>query len=296
MSLLTRANQIKNETVAKANTADRVGGLLADMIVPDLVYIKTKADFPTAVDGVITLEAGKTYVITTTVDLTGDRLVAGGVCNILGLSSETSFLTSTGLDVGTAFISSAYTLVIESISIKDVGTGVSIDGTARSIALDWKAVNFVNVTNVGVINKCENFIFVTGAFLQSKGLRFTGETGTIGIFNSLFHGGSGAGNIIEIASTATILRRFRVIYSSFIAISPIVAIQVSPDATIPTEGYILDTVNFSGGGTYTGGVTFDSNQALFISCVGITNTTAIANIYIQNNEVETLKSMHVTLY
>ena len=254
------------------------------------VVVDFKSDFPDPVNGVITLEADKTYIVTTTVDLTGDRLVAGGICNLLGLSSETSFLTSTGLGADVPLITSNYTIVIESISIKDVGTGINIDGTVRSIALDWKAVNFVDVAIVGTINTCENFIYDTGAFLGAKGLKFTGTIGTVGMFNSLFSGGAGAGNIIELDANAILTRRFRIIYSSFLAHAPSVAIHVSADATIPIEGYILDTVNFAGGGTYTGGVTFDSDQALFVNCIGITNTTAIANLYIKNSAVETIVS------
>jgi hypothetical protein len=253
----------------------------------DVIYVSSKSDFPTPVSNVITLLAGKTYVLTTSVDLLGDRIVAGGVCNLFGLSSETSFLTSTGLGASTPLITSIYTIVIERISFKDVGTCFSIDGNTNLVALDWKAVNFINIPNVGVVNKCDNFIFDTGSFLGSQGLRFTGTIGTIGLNNSLFRGIGTAGNIIELDASCVITRRFRIIYSSIIAFSSTVGINVNASATIPTESYILDTINFSGGGTYISGLNHESNKTLFTNCVGIQNTASRGFMFMVNNGTDT---------
>lgn len=249
--------------------------------------INTKADFPAAVGGVITLEANKTYVITDTVDLLGDRIECGGVVNLFGLSSETSFLTSTGLGVGVPLITTLYTIVLEKISFKDVGTCLSIDGNTNLVALDWKAVNFINIPNVGVINTCDNFIFDTGAFLGAQGLRLTGTIGTAALNNSLFRGLGSAGNIIELDENCIITRRFRIIYSSIVAFGSTVGVNVNASATIPIEGFILDTVNFSGGSTYLGGLTYQSEKSLFVNCVGTINTTAIGNMYMKLNTTAT---------
>jgi hypothetical protein len=140
---------------------------------------------------------------------------------------------------------------------------------------------------VGTINTCDNFIFDTGAFLGSQGLRFTGTIGTIGINNSLFRGLGSAGNIIELDASCTITRRFRIIYSSIIASSSTVGVNVNASATIPTEGYILDTVNFSGGSTYISGVQTSDNKALFINCVGITNTAVNGQMFMVDNVTAT---------
>lgn len=292
--LLTDALVIKNETQARANTATRVGGWMQsaattiETSTSDFyVLVDSLSDLPTAVSGVITLEAGRTYLLTTNIDLLGSRLTASGPVNLYGLSSETSSLTSTGLGVGVPLFTSIYTVVLQSITFKDVDTCFSIDGNTNLVALDWAAVNFSNIPNVGAINSADNFTYQSCAFLGSKGLRFTGTIGTVGIFNSLFVGHAAAGNIIELDASAIITRRFRVIYSSIVTMAANTGVNVNAAATIPIENYILDTVNFSGAGAYLSGTTFASEKAFFVNCIGTTNTTAIANLYMKNNAVAT---------
>ena len=245
--------------------------------------VRSKYDFPASVAGVITLEANKTYIIQNEVDLLGDRLEAGGVVNLFGTSSETSSLTSTGLGVGVPLLTSIYTIVLENLTFKDVDTCIDIDGNTNLVALDWENVNFSNIPNAGTINTCDNFIFETGAFLSAQGLVFTGTIGTIGISNSLFVGIGSAGNIIELDASCTITRRFRIVYSSIVAFGSSVGVDVDASATIPTEAFILDTVNFSGGSTYLGGLDETSNDSLFVNCVGIQNTSVNGQMYMQNN-------------
>jgi hypothetical protein len=244
-------------------------------------------NLPASVGGVVTLVAGKTYLLSEPIDLLGDRIVTAGVCNLFGTSSETASITSTGLGVGVPLITSDFTIVLESITIKNVDTAIAIDGNVNLVALDWRNVNFENVPNVGVINTCDNFIFDTGAFLGSQGLRFTGTVGTIGINNSLFRGLGSAGNIIELDASCTITRRFRIIYSSVVAFGSTVGVDVNTSATIPIEAYILDTVNFSGGSSYLSGVDNTNNKALFVNCVGITNTAVNGQLFMQNNATAT---------
>jgi hypothetical protein len=262
----------------------------------NITIINSKDDFPTAINGVITLEAQRTYYITTTVDLEGDRLVAGGVCNLLGYSSEVSHLTSTGLGVGVPLITSTYTIVLERLSIKDVDTAISIDGNTRLVALDWRNLNFIDLPNIGTINTCDNFIYDTGAFLGAQGLKLTGEIGTVAFNNSLFRGLGSAGNIIELDADCVITRRFRIIYSSIIATGSTIGINVNVSATIPTESYILDTINFSGGGTYLSGVDVTSNDTLFINCVNIKNSAVNGQLYMQGNATATTVADTNTFY
>lgn len=261
-----------------------------------LIYVEEKSDFPTPVGGVITLEADKTYILVNDIDLTGDRLVTSGVVNIFGQSSETCILTSTGLGVGVPLLTSTYTVVLEKITIGGVNTAIDIDGTITPIALDWKAVNFKDVPNIGTIDTCDNFIYDTGAFLNSKGLVFDGTIGTIGINNSLLSGDGLAGNILELTDTLTVTRRFRVNYSSFVATSSTIGINVSTGTTIPTESYILDTVNFGGGGTYLSGVDVTTNKTLFVNCVGIDNTSVNGQMYMNDNATTTTVTATDTFY
>jgi hypothetical protein len=228
-----------------------------------------------------------TYFLAVNLDLKGKRLIGGNNTTIIGGSSENCTLTSTGLDSNVALFTTEYTTPIRHISFINVGTAIAINGNNRVVALDWTGVNFVNVPNIGTINTCENFIFSKGAFLNSRGLVFEGTHGTIGFDNSLFSGRAEAGNIIEVTETAIITRRLRFIYSSFVVISPEVGIRVRRNATIPTEGYILDTVNFSGGGIYLSGTLGVDNDALFVKCKGIVNTSVNGQMYMQGNATAT---------
>lgn len=261
--------------------------------IDGITLVSDKSDFPDAVSGVIYLDPGQTYLVTADVDLTGDRLEASGVVTILGTSSETASLTSTGLSAATPLITSRYTLPMRFISIKDVGTGFYIDdngGASAPLAADWLGVNFVNVPAVGEVGTVDNFIYDTGAFLSSQGLSFTGTIGTVGINNSLFSGSGDAGNIFEIAPTCTIARRFRTIYSSVIASGSTVGYLVDASATIPVEGFILDTINFSGDGTYVSGIAFSDNRARWLENRGIDNSASISSYYMIGNATATTVS------
>lgn len=255
----------------------------------NIEVINIKADFPASVGGVITLEANKTYVITSDVDLTGDRIVCGGVVNLFGTSSETSFLTSTGLGAGVPLITSIYSLVLEKITFRDVDTCLAVDGNTNLVALDWRNVNFSDIPNVGTINSCDNFIYDTGAFLGSQGLSIDGTIGTVAFNNSLFGGIGSLGTIITVEPTCTITRRFRIIYSSVIAFGSTNGIDFDALATVPTESFILDTVNFSGSSQaqYLPSLDDTSNDALFINCKGIRNTAVNGQLYMQNNATAT---------
>ena len=259
----------------------------------DLYFINTKSDLPTASAGLITLLDNATYMFTTVVDLTGDRLVCGENTTIIGGSSENCRIKSTGL-TGNALITSSYSLPIRNITI-EAELALDLQGDGSTTALDWFGVNFTDCANVGTILDYSNFIMSDCAFLNSGGLTFDGTIGTIGISQSLFDCNS-SNTVINLASTLTITRRFRVIYSSFVINSGETGINVSVSATIPTEAYILDTVNFSGGGTYLTGVSVTSNDSLFINCTNIVNSAVNGQLYMQGNSTATTVSLTNTFY
>ena len=262
----------------------------ADTIPASFVFVSSLADLPTPITGTITLLANYTYYITAVIDLLGSRLVGSENTTILGASSENSILTSTGLGVGVPLLSSIYTMPIRNICIKDVDTALNIDGTSNPnpMALDWDGVNFLNVPNIGTIKNPANFIFDKGSFINSKGLKFEGTIGTVALSNSIFSGDSLAGDIIKILSTCIITRRFRIIYSSVVSFGSTIGINVDVSATIPVESYILDTVNFSGGGTYLSGVSVSDNKTNFIKCKGIQNSAEISLYYMHANATATV--------
>ena len=260
---------------------------------PEFKFVNNKNDFPAPINGVITLTDNATYFITKTIDLTGDRLVAGNNTTILGGSSENCFLISTGLNANTALITSVYSLPMRNFSITH-GTALNLDATGNATAaLDWFGVNFLDCNSssgglgVGTIKNYSNFIMSDCALLNSSGMTFDGTIGTVGFVNCLFSGVAGQ-TTLNFPSTLTITRRIRAIYSSFVAFGGATAIFVSPTATIPVEAYVLDTINFSGGATYTGGVTYLSNTAFFSNCKGIVNSSAIAQMHFNNNATVTV--------
>lgn len=257
-------------------------------------FISKKSDLPSSVNGVITLLDSVTYYFTTIVDLLGDRIVCGQNTVILGASSENCYIKSTGLSSSTALITSVYSLPIRNISFTH-GTVFNLDGDGVTTALDWFGINFVDCATIGTIKDYSNFVMGDSAFLNSSGLTFDGSIGTIAFGNCLFDTSSG-GTAITLASTLTVSRRFRIIYSSFVTLSGETSLNVSASATISDERYILDTVNFSGGGTYISGVDQTSNKTLFTNCVNITNTAVNGQLYMQGNATATVISATSTFY
>lgn len=248
---------------------------------PEFVFVKDKSDLPLAVGGVITLADETTYFFITEVDLTGDRLVGGVNTTILGGSSENCRIKSTGL--ASALITSAYSLPIRNITL-EASLVLALDGDGTTTALDWFGVNFTDCAVIGTVKDYSNFIMNDSAFLNSSGLTLDGTIGTVGFGTCLFDGNA-EGTMITIPDTATISRRFRVIYSSFVAGSGETALNVSASASIPAEGYILDTCNFSGGGTYTTGVQVSDTKSRFTECRGISNSASIGYYTMNGNVV-----------
>jgi len=271
----TELGAVITTTVSSANSA----------LGNTIFFVDDKSDLPTPSDVIITLEDNVTYCFTNTVDLTGDRLVGGQNSVILGTSSENCILKSTGLSSSTALITSVYSLPMRNITITH-GTALNLDGDGTTTALDWFGVNFTDCATVGTIKDYTNFIMNDSAFLNSQGLTFDGTIGTIGMTNCLFDCAS-SGTVFTLPSTLTVSRRFRIIYSSFVVLSGETGINASASATIGDEKYILDTVNFSGGGTYLSGLDSTSNKSLFANCVGIANTSTRGFMYMVNNTTDT---------
>ena len=167
-----------------------------------LTQISALGDLPDAVAGVITLNGGA-YIFTHFIDLLGARINCTADTAILGSSSETAGITSTGLTPGSALISSTFSLPIQNLRIT-VPTGCkafNIDGTGNpDAALDWQALNVLG-GQVGTVKSVSNFVMTNSAFLSGAyGLEFDGTIGTIAFSNSLFS--LPAGTMLKILSTA----------------------------------------------------------------------------------------------
>jgi hypothetical protein len=251
----------------------------------EFIEVNDLTDLPTPVSGVITLVANYTYLFLKHIDLLGSRLVCGQNTVIVGWSSENCSISSTGLSGATALITSVYSLPIRSISFTHDKV-FDLQGDITTTALDWFGVNLLNCTSGGTIKDYANFVMSDCAFLNSGGFNFDGTIGTIGFSNCLFNTATGT-TAINILSTCTVSRRLRIIYSSFVIGSGETGVNFNTSATVGDEKYILDTINFSGGGTYTSGVTNTSNKALFVNCVGIANTATRGFMYMINNGTDT---------
>ena len=251
--------------------------------IEGMAFVSNKCNFPAPVGGVITLLDNVTYLINGTVDLDGDRLLCGVNTVLIGGSSENCRIKSTGLT--SALITSQYSLPIRSLTI-EADLALDLDGDGVTTALDWFGVNFTDCLIIGTIKDYSNFIMTDCAFLNSGGLTFDGTIGTIGFSNSLFECNS-SNTAIILPATLTITRRFRVAYCSFVVLSGETGISADLSLTVPTEAYILDTVNFGGGGTYISGINQSYNDALFINCVGINNTSVNGQLYMQGNATAT---------
>ena len=265
----------------------------------NFIFVNSKDDLPTASGGVITLEAEKTYYFTTDIDLTGDRLVGSQDTVILGSSSENSSITSTGLSASEYLFYTDFTTPIRHITFKDHDLGVGVNTSnlgAQPIALDWYGVNFTNLGTSLVCGDIDNIILTVCAILSGGQFVFIGSVGTIGINSSIFVGDGSANPLIQVTSAATVTRRFRVIYSAFVAFGSTEAIDVEVGATLPIEGFILDTCNFSGGGNYLPSLDHTSNEALFSNNVGITNSADVSQYYMNGNATATTVSVIGDLY
>lgn len=252
--------------------------------------IRSLSDLPTPVADVITLLDDTTYYFITNVDLLGNALVIGENTALRGASSNNSGLyTSVPSSFGAYMLSSANSVDILNMNFD----GTDFDKFINFAASDTNNVFFNNCTinNFGALGNItghSSAIITSCTFNNCGSLDIDGVIGTLAFDNCL-----GIPNtsliLLNILSTCTITRRFRIIYSSFICNGTSTGINVNALATIPDESYILDTVNFSGSSsTYISGVTQTSNKALFINCRGITNTAVIGQAYMQGNVTATV--------
>jgi hypothetical protein len=262
--------------------------------IRNFIFVGTKNDLPPAVSGVITLKDNYTYFFTTTVDLEGDRLVAGDNTTILGGSSENCRIKSTGIGTDVALLSSVYSLPLRNITL-EAPWAINLVASIPSVhALDWFGVNFTNCARVGIISSYNNFIMLDGAFLSSQDLTFNGTTGTVGFNQCLFSGNFGLGgtkSILNFPSTFICTRRIRITVCSLVVPPGYTGITVQDGVTFTQpESFILSTNNFSGPGTKLGISThtdIDGATSFYEGNRGIDNTFVIGQYYMKNNTEET---------
>ena len=259
--------------------------------IKNFVFVGSSGDLPQPVDGVINLKDNYTYFFTTVVDLQGSRLIAGQNTTILGGSSESTKIKSTGIGTDVALLSSNYSIPIRNISFEAPWV-LNLDATGiDNQSLDWFGVNFVNSEKVGIISSYNNFILLDSSFFNSQDLTFDGMIDTIAIDECLFRGDFDIGGnfaIIRVADSANISDRFQASSSSFIVPSTFNAIYAN-NPTLPDESFILDSCNFSGPGNYVDGEVSDpfGLKSFYSNNRGITNTFVNGQIYMIDNTTTT---------
>jgi hypothetical protein len=245
--------------------------------------VKSLSGFPAPVGGVIYLQDGTNWQIVGTVDLQGNRIECAGVVSINGVSSETSFLQSTGL--AGALITTAYSLPMQNLTITaDLAFDIDGGGTA---AIGWGAVNLINCAAIGTIKNVQNLNVVNSAWRNSTACIFDGTVGTMRFLNSLFDSPP-SGSLITIAATAVIARRLTFNLCTMVIPSGVVGIDIISGASIPNDMFILDDVGFTGASTtYIQGISANDNRNRWIGCRGIQNDTNSAYYFMQNNSTAT---------
>lgn len=262
------------------------------------------SDFPQPPqNGVLYLPANTDYEIIgqptpsgdRVLDLQGNRIVCLGIVSIFGLSSETSYITSTGLTSG-ALITTQYSLPIQNLTILNVDGGATVfdisgGGTA---ALDWEAFNMINC-KIGTIANATNFVVGKSFWGNCYGLIFTGSIGTISFDLSLFVCAAGQ-TFITLSAALTITARFRMLFCRIASLAGATAINVVVGAVIPTDMFILTDVGFSGLGAYITGLTANDNRSRWAECRGIDNSANSGYYYMDNNNVPTIIGVPNTFY
>lgn len=251
------------------------------------IYVSTYRDFPNPTDKVIHLKDNTVYVLTKSIDLLGCYLQGSANSVILGTTSETSSLISTGLDPSTAIIQSSKTLVLRFITItSDKIFDLDATNQGRQV-IEMTGVNLSGSVNIGTIKSYENVICFNGAILNASGLVFDGTIGTLA-FDTYFMQGTSDSTLVTLPSTLTLTRRMRINNCTIIATSGQTGLVTSP--SVSNEGLIASEVNFTGGGTYISGseVPPTSNKWVLRLCNGIKNSSQIGIMRMSDNTTATV--------
>lgn len=260
------------------------GALGNPTIATKAQFIMSKADFPAPVAGVITLPDNTTYFLLNNVDLLGDRLACGNNIAILGGTSDSCGLFSTGL-VGDFFTSTS-SLDLRNISLSaPTGRLFNLnDGVGAS--LGWQGLRIFDTPNFGTIQNYANVVINLSIITNTANCILDGTIASFVSETSLWDGRPGQ-TTISVPATCTITRRFRMLYTAMTVLPGETGINVAVGATIPDEAYILDNVNFSGGGTYLAGLDYTSNKSAFFRNTGIVNSSALCQYSMTGNAAAT---------
>jgi predicted RecA/RadA family phage recombinase len=252
-------------------------------------YVEDIHDLPEPVNDVITLKQGVNYLVVGNIDLVDKHLETEGDCTINGFSTATCSITASAL-TGSYLIISAGAMSIRNLRLT-APTGKKVFNCDALSVANGKLFSLDGVafsaTDVGNIKNYANVLINNTSCRNANGFVFDGTFDSIAFNSCAFVQSATGQTFIKLPSTAVILRRIRVIYSVLDVATGATGIDISASATIPIEGYICDTVNFTGSGTYLAGVLSTDNKAQFVNNKGVVNSAAIGGYYMTNNATST---------
>lgn len=242
-------------------------------------FVASISDLPSPQAGVITLPDGTSWFICAALDLTGARIVCAGEVALLGASSGTASITSTGL-TSQAVITTNSDITIRdlTISVPSGCTGVAVTSTGTPPSLTCEGVNFSGSGRSVILTDANNALFLLVGWVGPNGILVNGNINTLGVTESLWIMSSGQ-TAVAFDSAARVNRRFRVGNCALIVGSGATGFSVIDANIVNSNGYLLDTVNASGSGTILSGLTYLSSKTFFISCTGIINSARVGSMY-----------------
>lgn len=257
-----------------------------------LTLVESLENLPAPVAGVITLPAGASYFLTSEVNLGSNRLVAAGEVAFFGTDENTCALICTSLAPGQAVLTASSGINLRGLRIQ-APTGawcVSVDALGAPVAEGfWSAVT---LTGTGSGARFKDFFRITCFDLildqdLVTGVRLEGTFQAAEFYTCQFRG-QGVGAVgVDVGAGAVFTQRFRVSDSILDMGAASTGLSVPLGVSIPSEGYLLDFVNFRSTGTPTSGITFLDDRTRWVQCRGITNTASIGQLTWTNNATAT---------
>lgn len=252
-----------------------------------VTYVQMLSDFPAPVNSVIQLSANQSYIVTSTVDLAGNRLVSQGNISLVGISPDVSKLTSTGLSPTTPLISSVNNVYLKDLSFLNNPTILDLNSSSLSNNVYLNNCIFRNCSSMGTIKNYELTLFDTVLCYNVGGIKFDGTMSSVILFQSILSAYPNTTGI-TLLSSASFGRRFRVTNTAIVnPDTTSTGIQVITGASIPTEGFVLESVTFSPSSNAVVGISSNDNRASIINCSNIRNSSSVAQLFMSANAIAT---------
>jgi hypothetical protein len=250
--------------------------VLDGIVTGSATIVSSKADFPDAVAGVITLTAGVSYRIAGAVNLGTDRIVTNGA-NLVGLSLFADSLTYTG--TGTMLTITSVNFDCKNLTISAVnGTLLDVTGTSANRVLFNSVLTdsdtFGNVADIQVFEYSQGNLNVATA-----GLTFSGTPIAIIINSTGFSGLSGSGTYLDFGTAVFAVGGDMQTVRSTVATGETFMSGLANGANFGI-GLTMSGGFFGGAGTILNNITSNDENINFTGNHGINDTDHRAMVYV----------------